>query len=69
MPRINQISLIEITPENFLESCSSDELKEVHRLIQTPRFRVRMDQPDADRRPADYPNIDDVINPITLTCY
>ena len=60
MPKINQINLIEITPEKFLEACSPLELREIDRLISSPRFRVRMDQPDPKTLPADYPEIDDV---------
>ena len=69
MPKINQLSIIDITPERFLESCSPTELREIDHLIQSPRFRVRMDQPEADRRPVNYPDVDDVIDPIALSCH
>lgn len=69
MPKITEVHLIEITPEKFLENCSSVELHEIDHLIQSPRFRMRMDHPDADPRPADYPDINDVIDPIMLNCH
>ena len=69
MPKITEIHLINVTPEKFLEACSPIELREIDHLIQSPRFRVRMDQPDADQDPKFYPDADDVIDPITLTCH
>lgn len=67
MPKINQLSIIDITPERFLESCSPTELREIDHLIQAPRFRVRMEQ-EEEPHPK-YRDIDDIIDPIALTCH
>lgn len=42
MPKITKMIQIEITPEQFLNNCSSTELKELDLLIQSPRFQIRM---------------------------
>jgi len=68
MPKINQLSVIDITPERFLESCSPIELREIDHLIQSPRFQVRMKIIQSEP-PANYPDINDVIDPIQLTCH
>ena len=67
MPKITEVHLIEITPEKFLENCSPVELMEIDHLIQSPRFRVRMDQQEENPRPANYP--DQIIESNTLTCH
>lgn len=69
MPKITEVHLIDITPEKFLENCSPTELQEIDHLIQAPRFRMRMDQPDADPKPANYPDLDNIIDPIFLNCH
>lgn len=71
MPKITNHHTIEITPERFLEQCSPVELQEVELLIQSPRFQQKINQPQADQRPvpASYPDVDEVIDPIFLTCH
>ena len=69
MPKITEVHLIYITPEKFLENCNDVELREVDHLIQSRRFRVRIDQTEDSPRPANYPDIDVVIDPIQLTCH
>lgn len=69
MPKITEVHLIEVTPEKFLENCSPVELREIDHLIQSPRFRVRMDQPEADPHPANYPDLDDITETNLLTCH
>lgn len=69
MPKITEVHLIDITPEKFLENCSPLELREIDHLIQAPRFRVRMDQTEEDPRPANYPDLDEITDPIFLNCH
>lgn len=59
MPKITEVHLIDITPEKFLENCSSVELQEIDHLIQSPRFRCRMYQDPAfhPARPKPYPDL------------
>lgn len=42
MPKTNKTITIEITPEQFLNSCSDMELNEIYHLIQLPRYANRM---------------------------
>lgn len=42
MPEIAKVLHIEITPEQFLDNCSDNELKEIDLLIQSPRYQNRM---------------------------
>ncbi len=42
MPKIAKVLHIEITPEQFLDNCSDNELKEIDLLIQSPRFQNRI---------------------------
>ena len=69
MPKITEVHLIEITPEKFLEACSPTELREIDHLIQAPRFQVRMEQPEQDPRPANYPDLDEITDQIFLNCH
>lgn len=73
MPKITEVHLIDITPEKFLENCSPVELMEIDHLIQSPRFRMRMDNPEEKafwpkgaQKP--YPDIDDIASTNLLTC-
>ena len=42
MPEISRVLKLKITPEQFLDSCSEDELKEIDLLIQSPRYVNKM---------------------------
>jgi hypothetical protein len=42
MPSITKVIHIEVTPEQFLENCSVNELKEIDLLIQSPRYQNKM---------------------------
>lgn len=42
MPEIAKVLHIEITPEQFLDNCSDNELKEIDLLIQSPRYLNRI---------------------------
>lgn len=42
MPKINQINVIDITPEKFLRECSQVELRETELLLQEPHNQMRM---------------------------
>jgi hypothetical protein len=42
MPEITRVLKLKITPEQFLDSCSEDELKEIDLLIQSPRYVNKM---------------------------
>ena len=42
MPKIDKVLTLEISPEQFLNSCSATELQEIDLLIQSPRFRNKM---------------------------
>lgn len=42
MPEISKVLKLKITPEQFLDSCSEDELKEIDLLIQSPRYVNKM---------------------------
>ena len=42
MPEIAKVLHIEITPEQFLDNCSDNELKEIDLLIQSPRYLSRI---------------------------
>ena len=44
MPRIDKILTLEITPQQFLESCSASELKEIDLLIQSNWFVTKMNE-------------------------
>jgi len=43
MPEIQKEIYIKVTPEQFLQACSDNELREVDLLIQSPRFAKRLD--------------------------
>jgi hypothetical protein len=38
MPKIDKILSLEITPEQFLNACSPNELQEIYLLIQSSRY-------------------------------
>ena len=42
MPQVTKVMHIEITPEQFLDNCSDNELKEIDLLIQSQRFQNRI---------------------------
>lgn len=42
MPRISCAQMIDISPERFLEACSTEELQEIFLLINSPRFFNKM---------------------------
>ena len=42
MPKINQVNVIDITPEKFIEACRPTELKEVELLIGSNRYQQQM---------------------------
>lgn len=42
MPKIQQIQVIDISPEKFLDQCTDAELKELDMLLDMPRFRSRL---------------------------
>jgi len=42
MPTITKVLSVTVTPEQFLENCSTDELKELDLLIQSPRYANRI---------------------------
>lgn len=48
MPKINEIHLVDMTPEKFLEACTPEELTELNRLLSTRRFIERMKEPNYD---------------------
>lgn len=42
MPKIQKVFTLEITPEQFLNACSSEELQELDLLLSSPRYRQKM---------------------------
>ncbi len=42
MPKLEKIFTLEITPEQFLNNCSQDELKEIDLLIQSNFYQKRI---------------------------
>ena len=42
MPRINKNFTLEVTPEQFLNNCSSEELREVDLLLSKPLMQAKM---------------------------
>lgn len=44
MPTITKVLTVTVTPEQFLENCSDDELKELDLLIQSPIYANRINQ-------------------------
>ena len=42
MPEVLKVLKVNITPEQFLDNCSADELKEIDLLIQSPRYVNKM---------------------------
>lgn len=52
MPKIDKVLTLEISPEQFLNSCSATELQEIDLLIQSPRFQSKMRRKIQDTRPS-----------------
>jgi hypothetical protein len=42
MPKINQLNVIDVTPEKFLRECSVSELIETELLLQSAHNQIRM---------------------------
>ena len=42
MPEVLKVLKVNITPEQFLDNCSADELKEIDLLIQSSRYVNKM---------------------------
>jgi hypothetical protein len=42
MPTLTKVLTVTVTPEQFLENCSDNELKELDLLIQSPRYANRI---------------------------
>lgn len=42
MPEVLKVLKVNITPEQFLDNCSADELKEIDLLIQSARYVNKM---------------------------
>lgn len=42
MPKITKVLTVEVTPEQFLENCSDNEIKELDLLLQSPRYQQRI---------------------------
>lgn len=59
MPKIDKVLTLEISPEQFLNSCSATELQEIDLLIQSPRFRNKMgseiQEPRSESEPFPFP--------------
>ncbi|MGI0106717.1 hypothetical protein [Salinimicrobium sp. WS361] len=47
MPKIQSHTVIDVTPEKFLNACDSTELHEVELLLFSPRYRDKMDKWDS----------------------
>ena len=44
MPTLTKVLTVTVTPEQFLENCSDNELKELDLLIQSPRYASRINE-------------------------
>lgn len=44
MPTIQKIFTLEVTPEKFLDNCSSEELIELELLLESAKYQDKMDQ-------------------------
>ncbi|WZL88294.1 hypothetical protein VS868_11875 [Salinimicrobium sp. 3283s] len=44
MPKIQSHTVIDITPEKFLNACDSTELNELELLLSSPRYREKMNE-------------------------
>ena len=42
MPTMTKVLSVTVTPEQFLDNCSDDELKELDLLLQSPRYQKRV---------------------------
>lgn len=42
MPTITKVLNVTITPEQFLENCSDNEIKELDLLLQSPRYQSKI---------------------------
>lgn len=49
MPEINKQFTLQVTPEQFLDACSAEELMEIDLLIQAPRYQslIKLGRADA----------------------
>lgn len=47
MPTINKVFSLTITPEQFLDNCSVNELHEIELLLSSNRFQVKMEKKEA----------------------
>ncbi|WP_417365602.1 hypothetical protein [Flavobacterium beibuense] len=57
MTKIQKAFTLEITPEQFLNSCSPGELMELEVLILSPRYQALMKYPDGPTLPIINPEI------------
>ena len=48
MPRLERTYTIDVTPENFLNNCSREELIELELLLSKPRYQELMYPQDDD---------------------
>lgn len=63
MPRITEIHLIEVSPEKFLESCSPEELYEIHILMAGERYQQiirEFEDGHYCQEPPAYPELDEL---------
>jgi len=44
MPTLTKVLTVTVTPEQFLENCSDNELKELDLLLQSPRYASRINE-------------------------
>ena len=44
MPTLTKVLTVTVTPEQFLENCSDNELKELDLLIQSPRYASHINE-------------------------
>lgn len=51
MPKINKVYTLEVGVEQFLNACTSLELKEIELLILSSSFQRRMKEAEADLGP------------------
>ncbi len=56
MPKITKLFELSISPEQFLNACSVDELREVDLLIQSPRFQDKITMEERQQKLFDTPN-------------
>lgn len=44
MPTLTKVLTVTVTPEQFIENCSDNELKELDLLIESPRYANRINE-------------------------